>query len=224
MVHEELDAVGQGFVQTDVRHNVPGLVGRVVAAHLGSAAEGPRFDPAVLRAGEGHAQVIQLQNGGPGLLAELEGGCLVHQVVAALYGIIAVQFVRVAFAEISDAVDAALGHTGGVARGHAFGDHHHVEFGIFFHGGHGRAQPRAARSNDQHVTGGHWSRTRGRCQGFFEAAHVHRQRADGDAGRLQKFSAGNLLCHKGFLNWIDAASTVWGAKRRGPAWKRCRAP
>ena len=202
MIHKELDAVAQGIVQTGVGNNVAGFVGRVVAAHLGSAAKGPGLNLALGRARKGHAKIIKLKNGRASLLAEFERGILVNQVVAALDRIKAVQLVRVALAEVGNAVDAALGHTGGAARGHALADHNHVEFGVLFQGCYGGSQACAARSDDQDVAGGHGAYTGSGGNGFFNAAHVHRQRADGDAGRLQKFSAGKLLRHKGFLkNW-----------------------
>ena len=142
VVHEEFDAVAQGIVQTGVGNNVAGFVGRVVAAHLGSAAKGPGLNLALGRARKGHAKIIELKNGRASLLTEFERGILVDQIVAALDRIKAVQLVRVALAEVGNAVDAAFGHTGGVAGGHAFADHHHAELGILFHGGHSGAQSR----------------------------------------------------------------------------------
>ena len=132
VIHKELDAVAQGVVQTGVGNNVAGFVGRVVAAHLGSAAKGSGLNLALGRARKGHAKIIKLKNGRASLLAEFERGILVNQVVAALDRIKAVQLVRVALAEVGNAVDAALGHTGGAARGHALADHNHVEFGVLF--------------------------------------------------------------------------------------------
>jgi len=204
VIHEEFDAVAQGIVQAGVGNDVAGLVGGVVATHLGRAAKGTGLDLAFSRAREGHAQIIQFKDGGACLLAEFERGFLVNQIVAALHGIKAVQLVGVTLAEIGDAVDAAFGHTGGAARRHAFADHNHVELGIFLQGCHGGSQASATRSDDQDVAGGQGADTSGCGKSFFNAAHVHRQRADGDAGRLQKFSAGKLLRHKGFLKsrWI----------------------
>ena len=132
VIHKELDAVAQGVVQTGVGNNVAGFVGRVVAAHLGSAAKGPGLNLALGRARKGHAKIIELQNGRASLFAEFERGCLINKVIAALDRIKAVQLIRVALAEVGNAVDAALGHTGGTARGHTLADHNHVEFGVLF--------------------------------------------------------------------------------------------
>ena len=132
MIHKELDAVAQGVVQTGVGNNVAGFVGRVVAAHLGSAAKGPGLNLALGRARKGHAKIIEFKNGGACLFAEFKRGILINQIVAALDRIKAVQFVRIALTEVGNAVDAAFGHTGGAARRHAFADHNHVEFRVLF--------------------------------------------------------------------------------------------
>ena len=90
-------------------------------------------------------------DGAAGLFAEIQHRVLIHKVVAAFDGIKGVQVVRIALAEINDAVDAALGHGCSATGGHGFGDHANPGLGVGLHGGNRSAQASAAGANDNDV-------------------------------------------------------------------------
>ena len=153
---EEVGLGAQVLLIEGVEDGVAGAVrrgagagGLVAAEVLALATEGPLVDLAVVQAGEGHAAVLQLVDGGDGLAAHELDGVLVTQVVRALDGVehVPVPVVRQDVGQ--GGVDATLGGDGVGAGGEDLGDHGHAQLGV------GqldrRVQPGAAGADDEGV-------------------------------------------------------------------------
>ena len=192
VLDEEGRPVAQRLLVERVQDGMAGAVGggagavrlllAVVQAH---AAEGALVDPAVGRAREGHAVVLQLDDRARPLLAQVLDRVLVAEPVRPLDGVVHVPAPVVLLHVAERRRDAALGRHRVAAGGEELADARGLEPGLGE--AEGRAQARAAGADDHHVVvvlgdgvGGHAlipparSRSRNRAR---------RARARGRAGR-----------------------------------------
>ena len=127
---EELDALLDAVLVQGLQDHVAGAVGRVAgAAHgglavvAGVAAEAALVDPALGRAVERQAHLLQVEHRVDGFLAHDLGGVLVDQVVAALDGVEGVPL-PVVFLDVGQrGAHAALGRAGVRAGRVELGEH-----------------------------------------------------------------------------------------------------
>ena len=127
---EEVGVMLHGGAVEGVEHGVACAVGSAGAAvGLASlavvealAAEGTLVDLAVVRAGEGEAVVLQLDDGRGRLLAHVVDGVLVAEPVGALDGVVGVPAPVVLRHVAEGGVDASLGRDGVRAGGEQLGD------------------------------------------------------------------------------------------------------
>ena len=161
---EDLELVVEGDLVLDallverVQDHVARPVGRVASPPDRRLAEVARVpaeaalgDLALARAAEGHAVVLELDEGPRRVLAHLLDGVLVAEVVRALRGVEGVPEPVVLLLVAERGADAALGGAGVAAERVELRDDGHV--GPALGGVEGRHEPGAARADDDDVVG-----------------------------------------------------------------------
>ena len=155
---EELGGVAQGLPIERVQDGVAGAVGGgagalggALAIVGGHAAEGALVDLALFGAGEGHAPMLQLENGLGRVAAEVLDGVLIAQPVRPLDGVIHVPapVIRTHVAERGG--DAALRRNRMGAGGEDLGDAGRAQARL--RAADGGAKASAASAHDHHVEG-----------------------------------------------------------------------
>lgn len=134
--------------------------------------------------GKQRANIIHLGNRRARKLAKFNRGVLIYEICAALYGVVGVEFIRIAATEARNAVDTAFRHTGGVARRHHLRSHNYAEIWIALSYRYGCTQTRASRADNEYVHTRKAAFVAAVCAFTFVGIHAaaKAKRADADTG------------------------------------------